>query len=216
MRGARQHRAVFLARLACACAGLVAAPAPAQDTIPPPAPRFEITPFVGYVSKETFTDDTTGTELKLESTGNAGLILDFSLGPDAQIEVLYSRSDSALVPEGGGAALTDIKVEHLHLGGVYVYSTGAVQPFVAATAGATRLSPNAPGMGSDTNFSLGLGGGVKLFPTRHLGVRLEARAYGIQVDSDSAVFCNNGSCRILYDGSFIWQFAAHAGVVFAF
>lgn len=178
--------------------------------------RFEITPFAGYQSSEDFSDEVSGTELKLESTGNAGIIFDMNLAPDTQLEFLYSTATSSLAPKSGGPALTDVKVEYLHVGAVYVYSDGRVRPFFGATGGATRFSPDAPGLDSDTNFSLGLVGGFKLFLTKNIGLRVEARAFATQVDSDSAAFCNNGSCRIFYEGDFIWQYAANAGIVIAF
>jgi hypothetical protein len=71
-------------------------------------------------------------------------------------------------------------------------------------------------MDSDTNFSLGIVGGVKLFLTKNIGLRLEARGFATQVSSDSAAFCNNGGCRIFYDGDFFWQVTANAGLVVAF
>lgn len=203
--------AAAMAALACLGAPQVAH---AQQAGQPA--RFELTPYTGYQSKQEFSDQASGHSLKLESTQSEGLIVDVNLAPDTQLEFLYSTAKSALSPEGGGAALTDVKVEYLHVGAIYVYSNGRVRPFFGATGGATRLSPTAPGLDSDTNFSLGLAGGVKLFLTKNIGLRLEARAFATQVDSDSAAFCNNGSCRIFYDGDFIMQYTANAGVVIAF
>jgi hypothetical protein len=178
--------------------------------------KVELTPFVGYQSEIEFTDQNTGSGLDLDNTDTAGLIVDVALAPDMQLEFLYSRADSGLTPDRGGPALTDIKVEYLHVGAFYIYQGGRVRPFFGATGGATRFSPDAPGLDSDTRFSLGLAGGVKLFLARNIGVRLEARAFATQVDSDSAAFCNNGTCRIFYDGDFIWQYMFNAGVIVAF
>jgi opacity protein-like surface antigen len=111
---------------------------------------------------------------------------------------------------------TDVKVEYLHVGAIYAFNRGRVRPFFGGTVGATRLSPDAPGLNSDTNFSLGLAGGVKPFLTKHVGLRLEGRVFATQVDSDSAAFCTNGSCRIFYDGDFLWQYTANAGIVIGF
>ena len=184
---------------------------------PAQSPRFELTPFAGYQSGETFSDQTTGTRLKLESAPSAGLIFGMNVAPDIQLEFLYSRATSSLSPEGGGPVATDIKVEYLHAGAIYASSSGGrVVPFFGGTVGATRLSPEEPGLDSDTNFSVGLVGGVKLFVTKHVGLRLEARVLATQVDSDSAAFCNNGSCRIFYDGDFLWQYTANAGIVIGF
>jgi hypothetical protein len=148
---------------------------------------------------------------------SAGLIFGMNVAPDVQLEFVYSRANSSLSPEGGGPATAHIRVEYLHAGAIYTSSSsGRVVPFFGGTAGATRLTPEEPGLDSDTNFSVGLVGGVKLFVTKHVGLRLEARVLATQVDSDSAAFCNNGSCRIFYEGDFLWQYAASAGIVIGF
>ena len=197
--------------LAC----LAACPA-ANAQQPGQSPRFELTPFAGYQSGEKFTDETTGTSLELESASTTGLIFGMNVAPDIQLEFFYSKAKSALSPEGGGPVPTDIKVEYLHVGAIYTHNGSRVRPFVGGTAGASRFSPDAPGLDSETNFSVGLAGGVKLFLTKHIGLRLEARVLATQVDSDSAAFCNNGSCRIFYDGDFLWQYTANAGIVIGF
>jgi opacity protein-like surface antigen len=195
----------------CVLACLASSPAMAQQ-----AQRVEITPFAGYQSKETFTDQTTGAKLKLDDAHSVGLIVDVDVAQNSQVEFLYSRAKSALAPEGGGPALTDIKVEYLQVGGLLVYGNERVKPFFGATLGVTRFSPDASGMDSDTNFSLGLVGGVKVFLTKHVGLRFEARGFATSVNSDSAAFCNNGGCKIFYDGDFIWQLTANAGLIVAF
>jgi len=211
MTRARQARSVMAV---CMLACLASAPALAQQVHQPT--RVELTPFVGYQSDETFLDELTGTKLKLENAQSAGLIVDVDVAPGSQVEILYSRAKSSLAPERGGPALTDVKVEYLHIGGLLVYGNDRVKPFFGATLGMTRFSPDAPRLDSDTNFSLGLVGGVKLFLTKNIGLRLEARGYATAVSGDSAAFCNNGGCRIFYDGDILWQFAGNAGLVIAF
>jgi opacity protein-like surface antigen len=196
--------------LAC----FVSSPALAQQVLQPA--RVELTPFVGYQSDETFKDELTGTNLKLENAHSAGLIVDVDVAPGSQVEILYSRAKSSLAPERGGAVLTDVKVEYLHIGGLLVYGNDRVRPFFGATLGMTRFSPDAPRLEGDTNFSLGFVGGVKLFLTKNIGLRLEARGFATSVSSDSTAFCNNGGCRIFYDGDVLWQFAGNAGLVIAF
>lgn len=193
----------------CACSE-ASAQQPAQGQ------RFEVSAITGYQEKETFTDATTGAKLRLDSAHSGGLIVDVNVTPDSQMEFIYTRAKSSLAPEAGGPALTDVKVEYLHVGGILVYGKDHVRPFFGATLGASRFSPDAPGMDSDTNFSLGIVGGVKLFLTKNIGLRLEARGFATQVSSDSAAFCNNGGCRIFYDGDFFWQVTANAGLVVAF
>ncbi|HVY04740.1 MAG TPA: outer membrane beta-barrel protein [Burkholderiales bacterium] len=202
----------LLAARACiaACLGWMT-PATAQQVA-----RVEVAPMVGYQSSLKFDDAAGNARYKLDSTNNVGLVLDFRAAPNSQVELLYSRAKSALAPDDGGPKLADVKVEYYHLGGILVYGNDRVQPFFGATVGATRFAPDAAGLDSDTRFSFGLVGGAKLFLTKHIGLRLEARAFGTEVNSNSAAFCTNGSCRIFYDGSFMWQYAINAGLIAAF
>lgn len=179
----------------------------------PASTQFELTAFAGYQSSLDFSDQTSGGEIELKSANNAGIIIDVNLAPDLQLEFLYSQSRSGL-DDAAGVRLADVKIEYLHAGAAYVYNAGRVRPFFVMTGGATRLNPSV-GDG-DTRFSLGLGGGVKFFLTDNIGLRIEARAYATQVDSDSATFCRNGTCRVYYDGDFLMQYVGQAGITIAF
>ena len=205
---------VIRTALAVATACLLPQAAWAQQA--PRSTTVEIAPFVGKQSGADFTDQTTGTGLELKSADSAGLVVNYNLRPDTQLEFLYSRAKSEIKPDDGGPALTDLKVEYLHVGAAYVYNGGRTRPFLSVTAGATLLDPSLPGSDRDIRFSLGIAGGVKLFLTDNIGLRLAARAVATQVDSDSAAFCVNGACRIYYDGDFMTQYAANIGVIVAF
>jgi opacity protein-like surface antigen len=178
--------------------------------------QVELTPFVGYQSKESFTDETTASTLKLDNAPSVGLIVDVDATPGSQYEFLYSQAKSSLAPERGGRTLTDVKVEYLHAGGLLVFGDDHVRPFFGATLGLSRFSPDASRMDSDTNFSLGLVGGVKFFLTRHVGLRFEARGFATATNGNSSAFCNSGTCKIFYDGNVLWQATANAGLVIAF
>jgi len=209
----RKHTGSAIAICLIAClhtCGLASAQQPEQAT------RVELTPMAGYQGQENFTDATSGAKLRLDGAHSFGLIVDVNVTPNSQVEVLYTSAKSALAPAAGGPELTDVKIEYLHVGGLLVYGHDRVRPFFGATLGASRFSPNAPGLNSDTNFSVGIVGGVKLFLTKNFGLRLEARGFATQTSGDGAAFCNNGACRIFYDGDFFWQVTANAGLVIAF
>ena len=72
-----------------------------------------------------------------------------------------------------------LSVDHWHAGGTQEFGAGAVRPFLIGTSGLTRFG--APG-DSELRFSMAAGGGVKLMPTRHLGLRLDGRVYAVFVD----------------------------------
>ena len=93
----------------------------------------------------------------------------------------------------------------------------AVRPFIVLTLGATRFSPSVAGAGSDWRFSLGFGGGVKVFLSKRWGFRLDARAWPTFIAGGGAFFCSlPGGCLIAFGGSASWQGSATGGVILAF
>ena len=85
---------------------------------------------------------------------------------------------------------------------------------VSALLGGTRFA--APGLGSDVRFSGSVGGSMKLFPSPHVGLRLDARAYGVSLKSAAGAFCVNGTCSFAYPGTILWQGDFTAGLILAF
>jgi len=61
------------------------------------------------------------------------------------------------------------------------------RPFVLASVGATHLS--AGGTLSFTRFSFGIGGGIRLYATRHFGWKIQAEWLPVVVDPNVAVVC---------------------------
>ena len=86
-------------------------------------------------------------------------------------------------------------------------------PFLTGTLGLTRYES---GGDNEVRFSLAGGGGVKLYPTRHLGLRLDGRLYltFVDVDGDS-LFCSStlGVCIGSIDAVVVWQAEFTAGLL---
>ena len=77
-------------------------------------------------------------------------------------------------------------------------------------AGTTHF--DAEGGGAQIYFSTSIGGGLKYFPTRHLGFRLEARGYGTFVGGSGAF----GGARAKLSADVWLQGELLAGLVLAF
>jgi len=184
----------------------------------------EITPFAGYTGGGDFTNATTGKSLSFQDTSSYGIMLDFKQAVDQQggspwIEGYVSRQQTKLKTDqtlfSGGPSL-EMDVEYYHLGGTYTQSTGKVQPFVVGTFGATHFDPKQSGFDSETKFSLSLGGGVKMYLTEHVGIRLDARWFGTLFNGSGGIFCSNGACLVTVQGDVLSQYTANAGVILAF
>lgn len=188
------------------------------------AAGFEITPFAGYTSGGDFSNETTGKAVGFADASNYGIMLDFRQAVDQQggspwIEVYVSRQQTKLRADqslfSGGPSL-DVDVEYYHLGGTYGQAEGKVQPFVVGTFGATHFVPKQSGFDSETKLSLSLGGGVKMYLTEHVGIRLDARWFGSLFNGSGGIFCSNGACLVTVQGDVLSQFTANAGVIIAF
>jgi hypothetical protein len=93
-------------------------------------------------------------------------------------------------------------VEHWHGGGTYELGWGAVRPFLAGSIGLTRFGSPAD---SEVRFSAAGGGGVKLMPSRHVGVRFDGRLYAVFVDGRLGTVVCSGGCLVDLDLFVLWQ-----------
>jgi len=179
----------------------------------------EITPFAGYTMGGDLTNSETGQSLSFNDTSSYGIMLDFKQAEDSWVELYFSRQQTSLKADQGlfvGSPLLDIDIDYYHLGGTYGAASGKLRPFVVGTLGATYMDPKAGGLSSETKFSLSLGGGARLYLTKHLGLRFDARWFGTFVGGSGSVFCSNGACLVNVQGSVLSQFVANAGVILAF
>ena len=178
--------------------------------------RFEITPFAGYRTGGGFTVIEGGPRFDINNGLSYGAFLDVNLrNNNFKIELLYSRQDSEVVAE------TILEPELLKLAVDY-YQAGVLQEvgrpgarwYISALLGATRFAPKR--FDSETHFSASIGGGLKFFPSRNLGLRFDGRAHATFVGGSSGAFCSNGSCVFLHSGSTFWQGDFTGGVILAF
>jgi opacity protein-like surface antigen len=188
------------------------------------AADIEVTPFAGYTMGGEFTDAVTGKPLTFDDTSSYGIMVDIKQSVDKEggepwIELYYSRQQTKLRANEGpffGNPLFDVNIEYFHLGGTYGQATGKVKPFVVGTFGATRMTPTGDGLHAETKFSISLGGGVKLYLTERVGIRLEGRWFGTLFNGSGSAFCSGGACLINVQGDVLSQYTANAGVVLAF
>ena len=149
--------------------------------------------------------------------------MNFPSVANTEWEVYYSKQSTELDVAGfvAGENTLDTDVEYLQVGGTYLFdATGKAVPYIVATVGGTKISPDSPETKSDTFLSFGIGGGWKYFPASRIGLRLDGRFLGTFIDSNSKIFCssgsNGGNCAISTSGKLFYQFELQAGVIFRF
>ena len=199
-------------RLACVLLCLVCLPgsAPALS-----AQTFDLTPFVGYRFGGDFFELLTGRPLDLDGSPALGLILDVPTRNGFQVEGLFTaqRADVAvpalgLVPE----ARVPMSVDHYMAGGLQELDGGQMRPFLTGLLGLTRYA--APG-DNEIRFAAAFGGGVKLLPSRRVGVRLSSQVFATFVDAGAGAFACSPSrgCLIGFHANVVWQFEFTAGLI---
>jgi opacity protein-like surface antigen len=187
--------------------------------------RFELTPMFGASlggSFDTDGENGQGTDIDVKNSGNLGLAFNIKHDPNTEYEIFLSRQSTEL--ETGdlfqNQSVVDLDIDYIQVGGTYIDDGDQVRPYISATVGVTRMDPDDSQLSSETNFSFTIGGGIRAFPTKRFGLRLEGRFLGTVVDSDSAWFCQSGSsnnsCAVQLNGSMFWQFQATAGAIFRF
>lgn len=202
---------------------VAAAPVAAQGY---DAHRFELTPHVGYRwGGEISGEDNAifDTDLEVNDGESFGLTFDIPLSTNFQLELLAQRQDTELGFDeglfGGSFDVADLAVDYYHVGLVAQTTDNDVVPFFVISAGITRLDPDVPEADSEERFSMSLGGGVKIFFSDHVGLRLEGRGFFTVIeDYDSGCyddFCCDGCGDYYDDGTYLTQGQASAGLIFA-
>jgi opacity protein-like surface antigen len=190
-----------------------------DEDLDPSFNEFEITPFGGYTLGGEFEDPNDASDRDLESSASYGVLVNFTTeDPTRHYELLYMNQQTE-VEEG---SKLDLDVQYLHIGGVVDFPTERRRaiPFVAGGLGATLLSPDRSGLDDETEFSLSLGGGLKIPLSDSIALRLEARAFVTFFDSDTSVFCAStpptAACDIRADSDSFLQFTTSIGVTAGF
>jgi hypothetical protein len=178
----------------------------------------EVTPFVGYRFGGSFFERVTGQEVDLDGTSTVGVVVDVPLYADLQIEALFTHQEGrVVVPVAGGqATVFPITVDHWMGGGRREFGVGRARPFLTGLLGLTRYG--SPG-DNEVRFTVAAGGGAKLMPTPHLGLRVDGRVFTTFADIEGrAIACSaaGGVCLFALDATILWQAEFTAGVVIAF
>lgn len=194
--------------LAAAVFGACAAPLSAQT--------IEVAPFGGFRFGSALVDTINGHPIDVDGAPAVGLVVDVPLSNGAQIEGAFSHQRASLfVVDGtlGPSPTQHVSVDHWQAGGLQEFGDWPrARPFLTGVLGLTRYGT---GGENEIRFTTGAGGGVKLFPSPHIGVRLEGRVFATFLDAaGSGVACGGGrGCLIALHLDVAWQAEFTAGLI---
>jgi hypothetical protein len=104
-----------------------------------------------------------------------------------------------------------VSVDHWQGGALQEYMDGRVRPFASGTLGLTRYAGEGD---SEIRFTVGAGGGVKLFATETIGVRLNGQVSATFVYFDATVVgCSPGLCLVGLNTDVVWQVEFSVGLI---
>ena len=178
--------------------------------------QVRITPFFGYRAGGEFEDANTGTTLDLDEDQSYGLI--FSKGAEDALEFSISVQPTKLNVSGevSAADLFDVDVINYLVGGKKILDRES-GTFISGLVGVTHFNPRESGLGSETRFALGVGGGIDYRIANNLSFRLEGRGIGTFLDSSGGIFCSSSrGCAMYADSSLLLQFEVISGLTFRF
>jgi hypothetical protein len=182
------------------------------------AQGLEVTPFGGYRFGGDFFELLTQQRLDLDGAPAFGVAVDVPTPTGVQFEALFTHQDAHVtVPDYpfGTPVRWNMTVEHYQAGGLQEFDGGRVRPFLTGMLGLTRYAANGD---NEVRFSLGAGGGVKLFPWDHVGLRLNSQVFATFVDADAGAFACGpvGTCLVAFHADVLWQMEFTAGLVVKF
>jgi hypothetical protein len=182
------------------------------------AQTVEVTPFAGYRLGGEFFEQLTAQPVDMDGAPSFGGVLNVALWEGLQFEGLFTHQEARVsVPATalGPAASPRLTVEHWMAGGLQEFGyRPRARPFLSGLLGLTRYA--VPG-DNEIRFTVGAGGGVKLFPVRHIGLRLDGRVFATFADIDGrAIACAPGFCFVAFEADVVWQTEFTAGVVVRF
>jgi hypothetical protein len=164
--------------------------------------RFEVDPFVGYETSASYpvnlSTGSTGDpidRLRVNDAVAFGTFLDYSLSEHFQAEFMWNRNNTSYSAHD---LLTNTYINAYHsiidqyqFGGLYMFRSSDVKlrPYLAASLGFTH-DENGSNTPNRTDFSYSLGGGVKYYATRHIGLRADLRYLPTYGSSSNELYCN--------------------------
>ena len=195
-----------------------------QQQTQPKLLRFDLTPIVGYRTSTSFTTQAgiegVSARVVLDSSPSYGAAFGVRLDEDNLIEFRWARENTHSHVEGAVVvpSRVHVKLDQFHGDFTHEYTLEEwrpwIRPFVMASVGATRFSDAASN--SFTRFSFGIGGGVKFFPTRHLGFKMQAQWLPVLVEPEVVSFVCGTGCAFRLQSQGISQGEFAMGPVFRF
>jgi Outer membrane protein beta-barrel domain len=162
------------------------------------------------------TNSTTNSSIDLKNGSSFGLAVDIGLDRNRQAELFYSQQDTALTRSPSSQPI-GFALHNYHIGGTAFIDGIGSGVYVMGGIGGTTATPKGSGLNSGTFFSGNLGVGWMVPLAKHVGLRFEARGYGIALNGSGSLFCGGtAGCTVAVKGNGLFYAEALGGVAVRF
>jgi|KBSSwiStaDraftv2_1062776.scaffolds.fasta_scaffold40667_5 hypothetical protein len=183
----------------------------------------DITPQVGYRTSMTFNTeppvDGVNARIVLDANPSFGVAFGARFADQNVVEFRWAREDTEMRVTGPAVlARQRVLLDQFHFDFTHEYVVREwpawARPFIMGGVGWTRIS-STEATNTFTRFSFGLGGGIKAFPSPHLGFKLQAQWLPMWVTPEVQAFCRVG-CVVHLTGQLVSQGEVAIGPVIRF
>jgi len=203
---------------------MISSPLVAQDRTHPDRTQVEITPLFGYRTNMSVTTDPgiegVTSKIVFRDAPAYGVAVGVRAHDEDVVEFRWSRQQSRLLVVGPIVAPSNERVTldqfHMDCSHEFVVEEWPLwaRPYIMASVGATHISSTEL-LGSMTRFSFGIGAGIKVFPSRQVGFKVQAEWLPLWITQSVGAVCSGG-CVVRFTGQLISQGEVTIGPVFRF
>ena len=199
----------------------------AQGQTPPKPLRFDFTPLIGYRTSMSFDNGpqvqpvgATGPRVVLDASPSYGFSLGMRLDEENLVEFRWARQDTHIHFDNSVPVTfrQHVTLDEVHGDFTHEYILEDwhkwARPFITGSVGATHISGGGGNSGF-TRFSFGLATGLKFYPSRHLGFRIQAAWLPVWASPEVAFVCGGG-CIVHFGGNVASQGEVTVGPLLRF
>jgi len=188
--------------------------------------KWEVSPFAGYETPGSFlvtTNNQTGAQANLHAAGGAsyGGFLDYNFSGPFGFEAQWDHNPTTFSvqnADGSYSKVNDSNEDTVTFGVRFMFrpDNKKVRPYGSLGLGFTHDANN-DNVASVTHFAFVAGGGVEYLPTRHFGLRGDARLLSILEGTTLGEQCDFfGNCFLANVRTYLKRGAFTGGLVFRF
>lgn len=187
--------------------------------------KFEVTPYFGtkFGGRIVFANNPFVDFDKIKSSADYGALFGYNVWDTFQLEFMWNRQPTTIsehnISTNTFSFLANTNIDMYQFDLVYPFRNpeAKLRPFFVGGMGWTHFGNGDKTIGFSNRFSYNLGGGVKYYLTRVVGLRLDVRYSPTRTTPTQSVQCDQfGNCFTVRTSNHAKQGQANLGLVFRF